>query len=192
MNIDEIRRAFFEQEKERRIPIPCKSIDPELVSHVLDDIVFGNPKQTPRQRIEEVAHMNRKRGTIFSGGLGYNSWPFGETTREIFPRAVGVCKIGSPNSMKATLGKMMDQSAKMARKYRNQPDVLKTVIIVTDYWDPKQFKEYEKEMLQYALKDGIWYIFLLATDYGVTQIPFLPNSRDVWGVKLLPDEMIEP
>ena len=86
----------------------------------------------------------------------------------------------------------MDQSAKMARKYRNQPDVLKTVIIVTDYWDPKQFKEYEKEMLQYALKDGIWYIFLLATDYGVTQIPFLPNSRDVWGVKLLPDEMIEP
>ena len=59
MKIVLIRRVFFEQEKERCIPIPCKSIDPELVSHVLDDIVFGNPKQTPRQRIEEVAHMNK-------------------------------------------------------------------------------------------------------------------------------------
>ncbi len=67
-------------------------------------------------------------------------------------------------------------SDKMARNVKT--DDPKTVIVITDYWNPKIFRKYEKEMLKHAMKDGIWYIFLLLTDYGVTQIPFLPIYRD--------------
>lgn len=47
------------------------------------------------------------------------------------------------------------------------------VTILTDKWDHRTFHKYEPVFLNYALNDGIDFAFYLATDYGITEIPFL-------------------
>lgn len=57
-------------------------------------------------------------------------------------------------------------------------DERKTVFLLTDKWNSDAFRDYELTFLNHAIRNNIWYVFLLVTDYGITQIPFLPEDRD--------------
>lgn len=91
--------------------------------------------------------------------------------------------------MKDVFDVVVQQSKKIAKHYPISHGQDKTVMILTDKWDYDTFRKYEKKLLNHAIQDGIWYIFLLVTDYGYTQIPFLPNDRN--SIRHLNGEKIE-
>ncbi len=179
MMLEEVRRRFCEMNKGliRELSIPGKYIDKDLINHIIYDILFSDPNETPLQIMDNLLAQKKQGGQRTSpfSTIEYNSWPFGVQTNDIYNRAVGLCKKGI-HPLGGVLAKMMEYSSQMSKKFGLKE--IKTVIVITDYWDPKLFLKYEKTMLNYALKYGIWYIFLLVTDYGVTQIPFLPNNRN--------------
>ena len=103
----------------------------------------------------------------------YNTYPFGEDTDTVYPRLFAVCANKAP--FRAALNHIQSQSRKMA--------VLpgeKTVFLLTDKWNAATFRDYEVEFLNHAIRDNIWYVFLLVTDYGIARIPFLPGDRDAF------------
>ncbi len=52
----------------------------------------------------------------------------------------------------------------------------RTVMILADKWDDKTFTEFEERFLKHTALDSIWFVFLLATDNGYTQISFVDND----------------
>ena len=50
----------------------------------------------------------------------------------------------------------------------------KCAVLLTDKWDAAEFEEYEQSFRYLAMNRNFWFIFLLATKYGCTEIPFLP------------------
>ncbi|MGN1415601.1 MAG: hypothetical protein ACI4XF_02070 [Oscillospiraceae bacterium] len=105
-----------------------------------------------------------------------NTYPYGVKTNKLFTRFLAICR-GKTRS-KTVLNRIISQCRKMSRHFPSEEP--KTVFLLTDKWDSNTFGEYEAELLNYALHDNIRFVFLLVTDYGVTQIPFLPNDRDVF------------
>lgn len=123
-----------------------------------------------------------------SGDPMINTYPYGVKTNKLFTRFLAICR-GKTRS-KTVFNRIISQCRKMSRHFPSEEP--KTVFLLTDKWDSNTFGEYEAEMLNYALHDNIWFVFLLVTDYGITQIPFLPNDRDVFKTHGIPsnDEII--
>ena len=103
----------------------------------------------------------------------YNTYPFGEDTDTVYPRLLAVCADKAP--LRAALNHIQSQSRKMAVLSGK-----KTVFLLTDKWNATTSRDYEVEFLNHAIRDNIWYVFLLVTDYGITKIPFLPGNRDAF------------
>lgn len=106
----------------------------------------------------------------------YNTYPFGTPTDKLFSRFLCVCR--GNKRLRPVMDRIADQSRKIARAFPGSDRNEKTVILLTDKWDYEIFKDYESIFLDYAVNHGIWYIFVLVTPYGYTQIPFLPNDRN--------------
>ncbi len=132
-----------------------------------------------------------------------NTYPVGVPTDKNYPRFLAICR---NSGLKKAFDAIKAQSKLIAQAYptqsgnsqsgnsqngnsqlgNSQPGnsqpvypthVDRTVILLTDQWSPRTFSHYEKTLLNHASKDGIWYIFILVTDYGCTEIPFLPHDR---------------
>ena len=143
-------------------------IDARFIEHVDRDIMSHEPGAGVLWNIDDYTRKYTERDPW------YNSFPFGEETNEVFPRFLGICR----GSMK--LGKVMDAALEhctdVIRAFGQAGNEERTVMILTDKWDEKTFKQYEEWCLKHAALDGIRFIFLLATDYGYTEIPFLDEG----------------
>lgn len=141
-----------------------------LLSHVTEKLVVdGINGATPLDNLQ-VLQSCAGRPVEGAPKGEYNTYPFGEDTNTVYPRLFAVCAGKAP--LRAALNHIQSQSRKMA--------VLpgeKTVFLLTDKWNAATFRDYEVEFLNHAIRDNIWYVFLLVTDYGITRIPFLPGNR---------------
>lgn len=112
-----------------------------------------------------------------AGGTGtcVNTFPFGQKTDKIYHDYIGITIGGNPN-----LQKVLENAERhcwdMERGLDHSEE--KTVLIITDKWDQMRFQqEFEEIFLRYAIKDRVLFMFILVTDYGASQIPFLPVYR---------------
>lgn len=180
MTIDEFRGICEPSFGDERNKTLCKTIAPvdePFIYHVDRAILAHDRNKTPLKNLEDVVHGNDGNKSLTKGNPWYNTFDFGTETKETFSRFLAVCK-GNKPSLRRVLNEVKKQSKKIADKFSSKNNQEKTVIVLTDKWDPELFQKYERVFLNYALQHGIWYIFLLITDYGYTQIPFLPNDRD--------------
>lgn len=174
-------------EEERNINI-CRNLnyaDEALIYHVDRKILNHNKSASPLKNIDDILEGQTR--VDADGRPWYNTWPFGIPTEEIYSKFLAVCR--GEQKLKGVFDVVIKQSKKIAEHYRNCHGQEKTVMILTDKWDYDTFRKYEKKLLNHAIQDGIWYIFLLVTDYGYTQIPFLPNDRNA--ISHLDGETIE-
>lgn len=179
MKIGDIRRIIAERRNESdELKAVCRQIAPVdegFIYHVAEDILNRNREHNIIQNIDDLLNGRYDDKIRAATEPRYNTYPFGTPTDKIYPRFLAVCR--AEETLNKIFAKISKQSKKMAKLYGKDCNFDKTVILLTDKWDFKTFKKYEKEFLNYALRDGIWYIFILVTEYGCTQIPFLPNDR---------------
>ena len=178
MKLKEIHKIIEPEIGEERNEDVCRQIAPVdegFIYHVDRDILNINRTHTPIQNIDAVLEHHTGADVFATNNLKCNTWPFGNPTTEVYPRFLAICR-GNVTLNKA-FSRISQQSRMIAQNYHHTHQKEKTVILVTDKWDIKTFKKYEKDFLSYAMHDGIWYIFLLVTEYGYTQVPFLPYDR---------------
>ena len=140
-------------------------IDAERIMHL-------DPDRNPLQNIDEVLADSESIACVNDSNPGYNTWPFGTPTEKVYPGFLAVCR-GKQN-LGGVLQVVERQCKKMSKECK---DDKKGSLIITDKWDPEAFRKHEKKLLKYASEEGIWIVILLVTEYGYTQIPFLPNDR---------------
>lgn len=180
MDIKEIR-AVCEVQKERdcRNIELCKALSPVdegFIYHIDRDILNHSPEMSALENIDAI--LNGERDLSESTGnpyvtKWYNSYPFGAETDVIHSRFLGICR--GKTKLDAVLKEAIRHSDNVAKCCDEYYD--RTTVILTDKWDVKTFAKYEKAFIRYACLHDIFPIFLLVTDYGYTQIPFLPNDR---------------
>lgn len=149
-------------------------IDEAFIYGLDRDILNLHPERSVIENIDEVLSRNetiKNKGYRFSN---ISTYPFGTKTDDVFSRFLAICR--GNEKLEAVLRITLAQAKKMAEKFNK--DEAKTIILVSDKWDLETFRKYEKQILKYAVNEGIWFIFLLATDYGYTEIPFLPHDRN--------------
>lgn len=193
MKIDEIR-VVCEGPKERecRNIELCRAlsqIDEGLIYHIDRDVLSHSPERSALENLADILNDEHVMTEITGkpqGAESYNSYPFGVETDVVHSKFLGVCK------GKTRLDDVLKEAV------RHSDDVVKccpeyyerTTVILTDKWDAKTFAKYEKAFLRYACKHDIFPIFLLVTDYGYIQIPFLPNDREI-ARKLISDADVD-
>ena len=150
-------------------------LDQDMVNLVFDNILDNDKGNGPLQNIDDILEGKDLGGINPKDGPWYNTFPFGTPTDETYSRYLAVCR--GKMLLRTVLSAVKKQSKLIAEKFGNDASVTKTVIVLTDKWDTNIFQRFEKVFLKHAALHGIWYIFLLVTDYGYTQIPFLPNNR---------------
>ena len=177
MRIGEVRSlcGSVGQERNRDICSALSPVDEGFIYDVDRNILNHDKDRTPLNNIDDVLASGGAPAASGQAEPFYNTWPWGVKTYKIFPRFLAICR--NDDTLNKVMGVIVAQSRKIASAYPGQQDREKTVILLTDKWDDRVFKKYEKQLLQFALDNGIWFIFLLVTDYGYTQIPFLPNDR---------------
>lgn len=181
MTIEEVR-ALCNGVKERdcRNIELCKDLSPideGFVYHIDRDILNHSPKRSALENIDDI--LNDEEGALWITDQSrktawYNSYPYGGETDIVYSRFLGICR--GKARLDTVLKEALQHSEAVTKFCSQHSD--KTTVILTDKWEVKTFAKYEKAFVRYACKHGIFPIFLLVTDYGYTQIPFLPNNRD--------------
>ena len=192
MTIAEVR-ASCEGPKERdcRNIELCKAlshIDEVFIYRIDREILNHSPERSALENIDEFLNdeMLIEITNMFQGIEWYNSYPFDAETDIIYSRFLGVCR--GKTRLDAVLKEAVRHIENVERFCKHYYE--KTTVILTDKWDAKTFAKYEKAFVRYACKYNNFPIFLLVTDYGYTQIPFLANDRDIVG-ELLLDEYVD-
>lgn len=167
MKLSEIRKGLQCENREGVL----KGMNRDAVEILSSLGLFQNTDISPMRTIDNILSQ---KGAVMCGDdwgtLPYNTYPFG-TPGTLQPRLLTICR--GKEKLGHFLEEVLAKSWKMQRKY---PHEEKTVIILTDKWDNATFKKHEKIFLKYAVQNEIRYIILLITDYGITEIPFLPKN----------------
>ena len=74
------------------------------------------------------------------------------------------------------LKEVSDYCRELSQRMKSDDDTDYTVIILTDGWNAEAFDEYRNEFIAYAFGYDIWLHLLLATDFGLAELPFLPRD----------------
>jgi len=167
------------------------NIDRDMPRLICRDILNGDPNNSPLENMEDFFNQQAlpddapEAPHIQGNGFGYNSYPFGDVSNNLYNRFLGICwpKTKLNDVLKAAL-----VWAEAIKKH-NDPDEFKdsldippyehaAAFILTYKWDAVAFRKLEERFLEYAAC-GIWFVFILVTDYGCVQIPFLPNNRNL-------------
>ena len=100
-------------------------------------------------------------GKIMTDTVGYpckvNSYPFGEKTSEIYSSFIATCN--KKSSFRQTLTAMVNHGIKFGEK-------IQEMIMLTNFWDSKDFKEYEESFDALRRKYGIKISVILITEYS--------------------------
>ncbi len=189
MKLSEIRKLCGQRFNQERNDVLCQEIshiDEGFICHVDRDILTHDPDLSPLCNIDFALDELKNQHHISAGNPFYNTWPYGVPS-DLYPRFLAICR--GEKTLNEAFKEMQAKSFKIAKKYGMDKSVQKTVILLTDKWNNNTFRKYEKYFLNHALHDDIWYIFLLVTDYGYTQIPFLPNTKSI--LRSIEDNLVE-
>ena len=97
--------------------------------------------------------------------LGYpykvNSYPFGDKTSEIHPSFLATCNRKS--SFRKTLTAMVNHGIKFGNR-------IYEMVMLTNFWDSNDFKEYEESFEIFRRKYGIKISVILVTEYSASII----------------------
>lgn len=181
MKIEEIR-AKSEGPKERdcRNRELCgvlSAIDEAFIYYIDRDILTHSPERSALENMDDILAGECEVSGITGMPRGtewYNSYPFGIETDVIYSRFLGICR--GKTRLEAVLREAVRHSDDVVKCCSKHPE--RTTVILTDKWDAKTFAKYETTFIRYACKHDIFPVFLLVTDYGYIQIPFLPNDRE--------------
>ena len=147
------------------------SLDTSEASAGVIDIFNSELGGNYSERLDGLGGYLEKNGSQ-RGSL--NTFPFGKSTREVYPDFVGICK--GERSIRSVLDKAEDQCEKMIKAFPYH--VHKTILILTDKWNDPVFRmNYAGTFINYANRYNIVFMFLLVTDFGVSRIPFLSWDR---------------
>lgn len=180
MKLSEIHRLcepYFDDTRNETICRANNDVDEAFIFPVDRHILAKDHDSSLLCNIDVALKKLKMKQNILPDNLGCSTWPYGKIDNE-YPRFLAICR--GNNKLGNALNAIKVQSEKIAAINRFSRELLspqKTVILLTDKWDFNKFMEYEIDFLNHALRDGIWYIFLLVTEYGYTQIPFLPGDR---------------
>lgn len=155
----------------RRASEPCS----DVLDRILENL-SGRGADALRDSAKDVCGSIDPRGSMDPCGrrTGINTFPFGRKTGNTYPNYIGIA-VG-PTSLQKALDSAENQCRCMECYLNASQD--KTVLILTDKWDQPRFKrDYEQIFLRYALWDRVLFMFVLVTDYGTSEIPFLPWDR---------------
>ncbi|MBQ8763212.1 MAG: hypothetical protein IJZ07_03845 [Clostridia bacterium] len=100
-------------------------------------------------------------GKVINNTLGYphqvNTYPFGDATNMIHPSFLTICN--KKNSFRQTLTAMVNHGIKYG-------DRIREMVMLTNFWDSKDFKEYEESFEILRRKYGISISVILITEYS--------------------------
>ena len=109
-----------------------------------------------------------------------NIYPCSKNKKTVAPEFLGLCY--GKTTLRNILNRVEDQCEKMIRNYTTKQN--KTILILTDKWDTQMFKaEYAATFLNYAHTHKILFMFLLVSEFGVSQIPFLTWDRGQYQIR---------
>ena len=114
--------------------------------------------------------------TATTGQFHYNSYPFGVKPAPTLPEYIGVCE------GKTTFKSIMDDVTRQCEAVKRDlnEDDNKIILVFTDKWNTPEFrKRYAVPFINYAHKYNILFMFMLVTDFGVRDIPFLSWNHDI-------------
>ncbi len=90
-----------------------------------------------------------------------NTYPFGDETNMIHPSFLAVCN--KKSSFTKTLTEMVNHGIKYG-------DRIREMVMLTNFWDSKDFKEYEESFDALCRKFGIKISVILITEYSANVI----------------------
>ena len=168
---------YFREEKASAFWDSVMRIDKRFFSHIREILLPGKDGMSPLDSLNK--YIEDAESAVASAGAGsedtwFNQYP-SKIKGGLYRQFLGICLEGK--RLDTVLKKALEHSEAVAKKFEHEPYPEKTVVILTDKWNPRDFAKYESKFLYYAAECGIWYVFILVTDYGYTQIPFLPNDR---------------
>lgn len=126
-----------------------------------------------------VASMEEMQEEMFRGafrakccGEPFNTYPVdvSDDTGECYKGFLGLC-VG--------MGRLPDVLENM-KIWADQVDSSKSLqeekcgVLLTDKWNAAEFEPYEQQLRYLAMNRNFWFVLLLSTKHGITEIPFLP------------------
>lgn len=100
-------------------------------------------------------------GKVINNTLGYphqvNTYPFGDATNMIHPSFLTICN--KKSSFRKTLSEMVNHGIKHGGRVHE-------IVMLTNFWDSKDFKEYEESFNALYEKFGIRTSVILVTEYS--------------------------
>lgn len=189
MKLSEIRglcKSDFDSSRKKILFNEIARINEVFLPNLDRAILSHNPNLSPLCNLDLAIEELKNNSHAISGSTVYNTWPYGVPS-DTYPCFLAICR--GKTTLNDAFKTMQAQSHKIAKKYGSDREIQKLVILLTDKWDQNKFVKYEKNFLNHALHDDVWYIFILVTDYGYTQIPFLPNDKSI--LREIGDEVVE-
>jgi hypothetical protein len=175
MRIEEIRNLCepeFSQERNKELCLKIQYIDEGGIFRIDRDIFAKNYRLNPVECLDVALEKIKSNDGDFKKRFSSNFWPGDKMFSRDFSRSIVICR--GKCSLDRAFTTIMRHSDKIC-VMNHHP---KTIFLLSDKWNNETFKRYEKRLLEYTLSHNVWYIFLLVTMYGYTQIPFLPNDRE--------------
>lgn len=144
--------------------------------------LFCSNHQSPLQILDDIVNQPEAED---GESADYNIYSGNVKKRKLPPpksRLVAICK--GQQKLPGFLRGILRESRNMIRDSNGE----KQITVLTDKWDLSVFHKYERDFLISALRDKVQYIFLLVTEYGITDIPFLPQGFRFNGLIIDDDE----
>jgi len=155
MTIDELKREFRAEIKERAFSVLKRLSGTEVLSGIFEN----------EGTFTEILSDRNSLSDSCAGRC--NTYPFGDPTSILYPLLLAVC------AGNTKLGSILKYIVKHCRdRFANSSLSSKTVVLLTTKWDNRIFKIYETELIRLSVVYDIKMVFLLVTDYGITEIPF--------------------
>ena len=154
--------------------LPAKDIY-LAASSLFDTIITRISENTPLAVMEEMQEeLFRGEFLAKCGGEPFNTYPLddSEDVKASHNSFFGLC-VG--------MGRLSDvlENTKLWSDRVDTPERLqeeKCAVLLTDKWDTAEFSPYEQPFRYLAMNRNFWFVFLLATKHGITEIPFLPSE----------------
>ena len=152
--------------------LPAKDI--YCTTPSLFDVILSRISQNaPLTAMEEMQdEMFRGEFLDKCEGKPFNIYPAEDVgdSKECYNGFLGLC---------AGMGRLPDvlENMKLWMERADSPKSLLTEkcgVLLTDKWNAAEFAPYEQPFRYFAMNRNFWFVFLLATQHGITEIPFLP------------------
>ena len=151
--------------------LPAKDIY-HAASSIFDTIFLRIYQNIPLTAMEEMQEeMFRGEFLAKCEGEPFSTYPVDDSDgiAEYHSSFLGLC-VG--------MGRLPDvlENTKLWSDRVDTPERLqeeKCAVLLTDKWDTAEFTPYEQPFRYLAMNRNFWFVFLLATKHGITEIPFL-------------------